>query len=271
MSRLVRTPKSASDWTRHDLNAYRISVEEQDAALFFGVDELPEPNCPQDFLRYQARSPSTDETTDDLLWTMVSALGVAGLGEGSVDQFARSLLRALGFTSRAVCPLVRRPLELLMGGESRSAQTDVCLVYGDTVLLLVQENKVEGAPPGRGEAQLIAEAIAARQFNVAAGAVDAGLTEVMPAILLTGTYPAFYRIPVSAELDTSIGSLGYPEEETRVARCTPRLPRPGTMRSEGMVPLDNRSIVLGYFEAFRRHVFIPCSEATLGVRLPFPS
>lgn len=270
MSRLIRTAKSASDWTGNELRAYRVTVEGRDAASFFGVDELPEPNCPRDFLTCAGRSPNTDEATDELLSSMADALESADLGEAAVDEFAKCLLSASGFKSRATRVVVRRNLQLLIGGEQRSAQLDVCIVHDGAVLLLVQEDKAQGRLPRRGEAQLIAEAIAVRQYNVDSGVVGAEATIVVPAILMAGTYPTFYRIPVTAELNDSVMSLVYPEEGTLVTRCSPDLPRSNTVRVEGMIPLDNRYTILRYYEAFRRRVFVPCSEATLGTQLALP-
>ena len=267
MSRLIRTPKSASDWTYNELDAYRIIVKEQTAISFFGTSELPEPNCPRDFLHNRTATENVDRITDKLIWHMEETTMQPRLGEASVDQFASALFDATGFTSRRVHSSMRRPLQLLIGGEQRSAQTDVCLIYDHTVLLLVQEDKAGNQPAGYGEAQLIAEAVAARQCNVRNGILDKETTEIMPAILMIGTYPVFYKIPVSAELSLSIASLDVPKVETVVTKLSPEVPRPESKYTEGMQPLDNRTIILRYLEAFRRHVFIPCSEATLGTQL----
>ena len=266
MSRLIRTPKSASDWTDNELKAYRITIEEQDPMLFFGEEKLPNPNCPRDFLIYMTRSINTDDVTDDLLWRMEDAMRGSDPGEGAIDDFASRLFSALGFTNRAVHASIRRRTELQMGGEVKSAEADVCLIHDNAILLLVQEDKVSGKSPKKAEGQLVAEAIAARQFN----AIDEETTLVMPAIIMEGTYPVFYKIPISAELDISVRSLGYPEKGTKITKCSPRIPRHMFRYSEGMVPLDNRAIILRYFEAFRRHVFIPCSEFTLGEPLMLP-
>lgn len=268
MSRLIRTPKSASDWSYNELEAYNIVIKEQDPVSFFGTNELPEPNCPYDFLHNREATENVDRVTDNLLWNMEQTMM---LGEASVDQFAYTLLDATGFTSRCIHVSMRRPLELLVGGEQRSAQTDMCLVYNSTIILLVQEDKTEDKFMGHGEAQLIAEAVAARQCNIHSRVLSKEATEIIPAVLMIGTYPVFYRIPVSAELSLSIASLGYPEIKTVVTKCSPRVSRPKERYSEGMRPLDNRDIILRYLEAFRRRVFIPCSEETLGTQLILPS
>ena len=145
------------------------------------------------------------------------------------------------------------------------AQTDICFVYDDAVLLLVQEDKERITE--YGDVQLIAKAITALQCNIRNRVLNKEATEIIPAILMVGTYPVFYKIPVSTELDLSIGSLSYPETETVVTKCSPKVPRPDERYGEGMRPLDNRDIILRYLEAFRRHVFIPCSEATPEISL----
>lgn len=264
MSHLIRSPKSASDWSNNELRAYHITVEEQDATSFFGIGKLPDPNCPQDFLRNRVATENVDKITNGLLWDMEEIIIQSQLGEASVDQFACSLLLATGFTSRHVHPSLRRSLRLLIGGERRSAQTDVCLVYDHSMLLLVQEDKAPGRPADCGEAQLIAEAVAAWQYNVLSGVLSESTTGIVPAILMVGTYPVFYKIPVSAALNASIESLSYPTTETAVTKCSPKVPRPNNKYGEGMYSLDHRDAILRYLEAFRRHVFIPCSEATLG-------
>ena len=263
MSSLIRNSKSASDWTDNELDAYRIVVEEQTVSSFFGISELPEPNCPQDFLFNRTTTENVDRITDSLLWYMKQT--TIRLGESSVDQFASVLFNAAGFTNRLIHPFIRRPLQLLIGGEQRSAQTDICLVYDDAVLLLVQEDKERTM--GYAEAQLIAEAVAARQYNIRSGILDKETTEIIPAVLMIGTYPVFYKISVTAELGHSIASLNYPIIETKVTKCSPKVPRYDERYNEGMRPLDSRIIILKYLEAFRRHVFIPCSEETLRVRL----
>jgi len=267
MSRLIRTPKSASDWTDNELGAYRVVVEERTAASFFCTGELPEPNCPQDFLRNRTATVNVDLVTDRLLWNLEETIEQPRLREASVDLFAYALLDATGFTSRRIHPFIRRPLPLLIGGEQRSAQTDVCLLHDHTVLLLVQEDKSDAGPAGYAEAQLVAEAVAARQHNVSNGTISSDATQTVPAILMIGTYPVFYKIPVSAELSLSIASLGYPATETVVTKCSPSVPRPSRRHRDGMDPLDSRTSILQHLEAFRRHVFIPCSEATLGAPL----
>ncbi|KAJ3903503.1 hypothetical protein F5879DRAFT_786368, partial [Lentinula edodes] len=47
---LIRSAKSGSDWTQNEFRAYNITVQLQDAAIFFGVDPLPQPAVAQEVL-----------------------------------------------------------------------------------------------------------------------------------------------------------------------------------------------------------------------------
>jgi hypothetical protein len=68
---------------------------------------------------------------------------------------------------------------------------------------------------------------------------------------MVGTFPRFYKIKVTMELDMAIRFGQYPTTRTVVHRHTPRILR---RRSGGMRPLDNRKVVLQCYEAFRRIV-----------------
>ncbi|KAL0948717.1 hypothetical protein HGRIS_008851 [Hohenbuehelia grisea] len=50
MANLIRSPKSGSDWTQHDLEAFRITVHNADAATFFNNPDLPPPSVPEAIL-----------------------------------------------------------------------------------------------------------------------------------------------------------------------------------------------------------------------------
>jgi len=73
-------------------------------------------------------------------------------------------------------------------------------------------------------------------------------SKVMPGIVMDGTMPTFYKIPVTPELVRAVESGERPEEETVVHAYRPEVPSP----EEGMGPLDNRHIILSCFEAFRQ-------------------
>ena len=73
----------------------------------------------------------------------------------------------------------------------------------------------------------------------------------MPGIIMVGTSPTFFKIPITQNLVAHIRDGTYPPEETHVTFCYPPVPRPDCLRSEGMKPLDNRGGILSCYEAFR--------------------
>ncbi|KAG6888804.1 hypothetical protein C0995_005824 [Termitomyces sp. Mi166 len=82
------------------------------------------------------------------------------------------------------------------------------------------------------EAQLMAEAIAAVQFNNKSRVQLKRLLAkdmVMPVITMVGMRPAFYKIPVSTDLAVAVAAGVYPEQETVVKKCL--LDMPGTMKN----------------------------------------
>lgn len=68
---------------------------------------------------------------------------------------------------------------------------------------------------------------------------------------MIGTAPIFYRIPVTTALLQALATASYPKEETIVIRHIPCVPHQHRYRSDGMRPLENRRIILQYFEAFK--------------------
>ena len=76
----------------------------------------------------------------------------------------------------------------------------------------------------------------------------------MPGIVMLGTSPAFFKIPITQTLSTHIRDGTYPEEETCVTYCYP--PISMHRRSEGMKSLDNRREIFRCYEAFKAIVGI---------------
>ncbi|KZP03270.1 hypothetical protein FIBSPDRAFT_855719 [Athelia psychrophila] len=255
MAGLVRSPKSGNEWTNADIRAYNITFETQDFGTFFGqpVPMLP----PSELLTLQN---SDDATTPDayrILRYMLLAMDRIPNEESWVAPFTEKLLVHLGYESleKSVMPLQQMPF--FTCGESRIAAADVCVMSAAEVLLVAQEDK-QHMDDGDPDPQLVAEAIAAFQFNnykrtkvldepAIAFRVIAGLTMV-------GTAPTFFKIPVTQELVTAVELGEYPAAPTVVAMHVPKIARPSCRVAEGMQPLDNRQIILACFEAFKQFV-----------------
>ncbi|KAF8466813.1 hypothetical protein DFH94DRAFT_780270 [Russula ochroleuca] len=254
MASLLRSPKSGSDWGPNELLAYNIDIQFQDAATFFDVNPLPQPAVPSEVLtRLDA-----DDMTNDLNYRFVRYMDLAMdpvlAEESAVDDFAVSLLTMLGYAPRPRMTRTRVDIPITICGVQCHAKTDVCVVDGHDILLLVQEDKERKDP----EPQLIAEAIAAFQANntrrtrvLGQDAID---VKVMPGITLVGSLPTFYKISVAKELAQAVALGHFPATPTIVYAHLPAVPRPARRLSEGMKPLDNRRHILTCYEAFRQFV-----------------
>ena len=111
--------------------------------------------------------------------------------------------------------IVRTRMDILLFicGEKRHAKTDACVIDKDKnskIILLVEEHKRYKPGPGHLIPQLIgviAEAVAAFQQNnytrqkYGLPILD---SKIMPGITMIGTFPTFFKIHVSAELETGI-------------------------------------------------------------------
>ena len=259
MANLLRSAKSGSDWTANELLSYNIKVVEQSFADFFQEANLPpvseDVRSFVETLDRAAAKLANDEDTYKLLHHLDLAHDPKMGQEAAVDSFAEKLLEKLGYASGFRIILTRQSLPLLICGSNCSAQTDVCICDEDDILLLVQEDKRLSDKDIDPEPQLIAEAIAAYQRNNRTRQRDLHLPILeeitFPAITLVGTFPTFYKVKVTAELNNAIVTGSFPAVETIVLRHIPRLPR---RNSEGMKPLENRNVIVRYFEAFRRFV-----------------
>ena len=256
MAQLIRLAKSASDWSLNDLEAYNIVVKEQKAEDFFG-GPLPDYTGPVGFVQVESLPAyDVDAASKALIKRLDLAMTLYEGEESAVDDFAAELLRALGYETDDTVVRTRKTLRLFLCGEKVYAKTDVCVLdTGTGVLLVVQEDKSHLNPTADPEPQLIAEAIAAFQENNVKrerAALEPLSEALIPGITMMGTFPRFYKIKVTDELNYAIRHGQYPETMTRVYRHTPRVPRRSL---DGMKPLDNRKHVVRCYEAFKQVVF----------------
>jgi hypothetical protein len=249
MAKLLRTAKSGSDWTAHELNAYNIVVVSQNEVEFFGTADLPVPTDPSlsGFLKNECRQTAMDKKTKQLIHHLDLAMNPKIGMEAAVDDFVAVLLRHLAYDRDGIV-LSRHVLPLVICGEDSTAQTDICIVDEEDIVLLVQENKRRGSTRDP-EPQVIAQAIAAFEANNTR--LERGLHRLrreammFPAMTMVGTSPTFYRVAVTSSLSKSVQTGTYPELETRVLRYRPIL-------RDGMGRLRDRLTVLQCLEAFKR-------------------
>ncbi|KAJ7057879.1 hypothetical protein C8F01DRAFT_1256488 [Mycena amicta] len=120
-------------------------------------------------------------------------------------------------------PSVHQRLKIgfMMCGKIVDTEPDVVIMdgdNGDAFILLVQEDKRHlSLSRDSADAELIAEAVAAFSANNKQR-IDSGLTpltnQVVAGIIVLGTGPTFYKIPISSELVTAMGGAQYPPNVT---------------------------------------------------------
>lgn len=251
MTELLRTPKSSRDWTAKELCAFNITVVPQNKVEFFGTIELPDPSL-AGFMTSETRQDATDKKTKQLLHYLDLAMHPKVGQEAAIVNFAAELLKYLEYDDENRIVFIRHAIPFLTCAENLVAQTDICIIDDDGILLLLQEDKrltsMENPEP-----QVIAEALAAFALNNRKRERDLNLPPcnsiIFPCLTMIGTTLTFYKITVTAALSKAVQTGTYPEAETCVLRYIPALP---CRNSDGMRPLLNRLEILRCLEAFKK-------------------
>ncbi|KAH9483370.1 hypothetical protein JR316_0005476 [Psilocybe cubensis] len=259
MANVVRTAQTGNSWTVNELDAYNITIVSQDAATFFGVEELTVPEHLSDLLTNLTAEEAVEDDTYQVLRYMDLAMNPIPGEESAVVDFSMQLLWKLGYAGRKVGRDLRsrKDISLLTCGEWWHTRTDLCVMDNYEILLIVQEDKrhIKLADP---HSQLIAEAIAAVQHNNRVrnllGFKEPLEFKEMAGIVMIGSAPTFFKIPVSRDLLDAVQRGSFPATPTVVAMHRPVIKRPLRRLAEGMRPLDNRKAILGCFEAFKKFV-----------------
>jgi len=232
MANLIRSARSCREWTTNDLVAYNITIESQDVPTFFGQPELPQLAVHPELLTTQfvTHAIMMDKECFRVLRYMDLAMDIVPEEESAVVDFTKQLLQTIGYCSRGRILRSRKDIPLCICGMWTHAKTDVCIMdQDDDILLLVQEDKhhlVVGDPMP----QLIAEAIGAVQMNNIRRKTALNLPplefRLMAGITMIGTFPTFFKIPVTSELLQAIELGNYPVMPTIVAMHVPDIPHP---------------------------------------------
>lgn len=162
----IRSAKSGSDWSKNELIAYNISVSPVPVEEFFS--SVAEPSL--DHLDPNILTAPAGADGPNLSDAVIAYLGYLDLAarvtqESSID-FAVRTLDLLGFNERGIVVATRYAIPLTICADSnRIAQADVCLLHRPTMVLLVLIEEKTISNRTDAESQVIAEAIAAFQFN----------------------------------------------------------------------------------------------------------
>ncbi|KAJ3529930.1 hypothetical protein NM688_g7783 [Phlebia brevispora] len=254
--RVMGAAKSGNEWTQNNLLLHNVEVVYQDAATFFESPELPSPTVHNEILTAENVDAVHHDDAYMFLRMLELAMSLAAGEDSAVADFVVNLFRLLGYTGRGRVARTRKSLPFFNCGENRQAYTDVCILNDiSDVLLVVQEDKrhLGGYDP---EPQLIAEAIAAfcsiNLTRVRAIGIAPLQRKVISGIIMCGTMPTFYKIPVTGGLVEGVQRGVGPFSATIVYAHLPDLPRPVRRYMEGMKPLDNRQRIFSCYEALRR-------------------
>jgi hypothetical protein len=242
-------------WTQDDLLAYKIKVIHEDLETFFGVTDLPPSIVENDALAAQGVAGTTYYFTSLMLQDINCATVPDNRASNGIT-FTRQLFDLLHYSEGIPrrSPLCWINLSYLES-QGRPPQLDICIVDDICAALLVVrvDRHFRGSDP---EPRLISDAIAAFHnsniMRVKRHGTDPLTSKVMPGIVMDGTMPTFYKVPITSELVTAVESGKQPDQETIVRVYRPEVPIPEEGMTAAMKPLDNRSFILSCFEAFKQ-------------------
>ncbi|TFK38810.1 hypothetical protein BDQ12DRAFT_712739 [Crucibulum laeve] len=261
MATLIRSAKSGSNWAPNDLRAFNIQVIRQDAPTFFGQQELPIPQNISPIIWNNVAAPpgiQLSKVEQHFFAYLEDAMRMPPGEESLVDDFAVFLLSMLDYDNGYRVVHTRKEMSFYMCGSRVDAKADVTVIERRGPLfqyiLLVQEDKryQSGEDP---EPQVIAEAIAAfHQNNRTRDSINLPPLEshIFPAITLVGTAATFYKITITRDLLFAVEGGAYPLNATIVHKFVPSVPDLVNYAAVGMIPLENRRILLQCFEAFKQ-------------------
>jgi hypothetical protein len=255
MANIIRSAKCGSDWTSNDLTAYNITILPQNASTFFGQPDLPVPAVNPQLLNGFSAADMTDESCFHVAKYIDFVMDPVQREESAVDDFVMELLKVTGYRGRTRFLHSRKNIPFFICGMRSHSKTDVCVVDDNfEIILLVHGDKSLGDP----RPSLIAQAIAAVQTNNTRRETVLNLPplqyKMMAGIIMTGTYPIFFKIPITSQLIEAVQLGQHPSTPTIVMMHLPDILRPAHRLSQGMRPLDNRCTILACFEAFKQFV-----------------
>ena len=180
----------------NELDAYNISTVEQEEHVFFG-GPLPAYTGPDGFTRHEHRVQGLDAASLALIKRLDLVMKITEGRKSAVDDFAAELLRVLKYETEQAGVRTRMNIGLMMCGEEVFAKTDVCVLDADSgILLLVQEDKphINSQNPGVSTCGSCHRSTPDELFL---GPLE---EQAFPGITMSGMFPRFYKIRVTAEL-----------------------------------------------------------------------
>ncbi|KAF6747424.1 hypothetical protein DFP72DRAFT_1174911 [Ephemerocybe angulata] len=252
--------KSSSNWiTEKELTEFNIKIIFQDTQAFFGTADaadLPVPeNISPIIWNNEKAPPGPISKPIRHFFRYLEDAMVIPYHESSVIDFTMFLLGMLDYDDgrRVLHTWKDMPFFMPDGMVDVKACATVIEQHGlrlNQYMLLVKKDGFSGCEP-----RLIAEAIGAFYQNNKIRTLYSKSpleSQTFPAITMVGTAARFYKITITRELADAV-EIGLPvENETIVHRFMPPVPNRFTYNARGMVPLENRRLLLKCFEAFKQ-------------------
>jgi hypothetical protein len=263
MDFLTRTAKPGSDWRRHELRAYDITVHSVSPQEFFCPEsEVDPPLTGLDPALINSPIDLEDTNMSDDAYRFLASLDLATntSQETAIADFARELLRIVGFEERGHILRTRHSIPFsicdsfsMYGKKDAQAQADVCLVDRRSAMILLLQVNTTLFSSSDPEPQVIAGAIAAYQYNNARRkrmGLHTLSTMTIPCITMVGTCPTFYLVPVTQQLSDAVINGNRPNFETKVFMCATAADRHRRL-SEGMEVPEYRRVAFQHMIAFK--------------------
>ena len=165
MAEAIRSAKSGSFWTRIELIAYNIKIVPQTPEQFFGAAAAGVSLAELDPLIVTGSADMANLSDTALRYLTYLDLAANASQEKLIDEFSLQTLDLLGYSERGLALFSRYNIPLTNHGDDKNAQTDVCLVDGRTMILLILQEDKTVFSSSNPEPQVVAEAIAAYQYN----------------------------------------------------------------------------------------------------------
>lgn len=241
--------------------AYNTTVSLQSPEIFYG-QPLPSIESLSMLDPHLVSGTFATEGLSDQVYNLLQYMDIASRanseGELAVDDFAKEILRALGYENRGIILRTRRDMPHPANAYGDPTQpaaataTDVCLFQDSSTILMVVQGSNTDVDSSDPEPQLIGKAVAAFQRNnhIRTQLGEAPLKFMnIPCILMAGTRPIFYLVRVTKELSDAVATRQYPHIRTVVEKCVVPSNSRRLIR-EGMESPEFRRVAFQHFVAF---------------------
>ncbi|CAO3653501.1 unnamed protein product [Cunninghamella echinulata] len=223
------TTASPSNWSREHLSYFNINIGAPENFNDFFGRPMPE-TYNEDVTELLRQIENYDDGIDysgnlsqnlkNVLNDLESVIFRGPELESCVDDFSRNMLQLFGYEQNDLRVAMNPSCTLYMNNNTKKSIPNTSLKLNDQRLLLIQENKsynvgLAGKLP---EPQMIAQVIAALQFTPSSNVPLQ--QQFFPAIIMLGTQPTFYLIPVHQELFQAVRTGSRPTITTEVRKYT---------------------------------------------------